>query len=172
MSTLAYAALTTRRQESTPTMSMWASATDPANTKAGKPGVGAWLDTVAALVPAEVLAANAFLIQLVTKSSKDSSGGTSVAISNPTDAKILFWTLFAVAPLIYILAHLATWDRWDWLRVLIPPGAFVLWSTLQSGTAFTAVAHWSEFTRYLVGVIGVTLLAAIARQLAYKADAS
>jgi hypothetical protein len=63
MSTLAYAALTTRRKEASPGTSSNAAAVDADNPKAGKPGVGTWVDTAAALVPAEVLAVTAFLIQ-------------------------------------------------------------------------------------------------------------
>jgi hypothetical protein len=171
MSTLAYAALTTRRQEASPGTSDDPSATDPANAKAGKPGVGAWVDTVAALVPAEVLAANAFLIQQVTTTTKGPHDQTVVRISNVTDAKWLFWVLLVLSLLLFVGAHFSQWDRWDFLRMAVPPCAFVLWSALQSGTAFDAVAHWSEFTRYLVGIVGAILLGFVAAKLAHKADA-
>ena len=171
MSTVAYAALTTRRQEATPHTSADPAGQDPANPQAGKPGVGPWLDTAAALVPAEVLAANAFLIQQVTTTTKDPTGKTVVTLSNTSNAQTLFWSLLVLSLAIYVGAHWSKWDAWDFLRMLIPPGAFVLWSALQSGTAFDAVAHWSEFTRYLIGVMGAILLGYMANKLAYKADA-
>ena len=172
MSTFAYAALTARREEATPGTSANRNAVDPANTKAGKPGVGVWVDASAALVPAEVLGLHAFLIQQVTSTRQDGSGNDVVTVSSAHDAKILFWVLLGLAVVVYVFAHVKNWDSWDYLRMLIPPAAFMLWSTLQTGTAFSAVAHWSEFTRYLIGTVGVVVLGGLATALAYKADAT
>jgi hypothetical protein len=172
MSTLAYATITARREAAPPGTSMTPGAVAPGGAPAVGPGVGAWIDAATALVPAEVLAVHAFLIQQVTSTTKDAAGHTVVTISSVGNAQLLFWILLALSSAIYVGAHVKSWDRgWDFVRMLIPAAAFVLWSALQNGTAFDAVASWSEFTRYLVGVIGVIVLGYAAKVLAYKADA-
>lgn len=170
MSTLAYATLTARRQAAPRGTSMDPKAVVAGASAAGKPGVGAWIDAATALVPAEVLAVHAFLIQQVSTTSKDAAGHPVFTIANPGNARLLFWILVVLSSAIYLGAHVKTFQRWDLVRMLIPPAAFLLWSALQNGTAFDAVASWSQFTRYLVGVIGVIVLGYAAKVLAYKAD--
>ncbi len=173
MSTLAYATITARREKAPPGTSMTPGAVAPGApgaATAGGPGIGAWIDAATALVPAEVLAVHAFLIQQVTSTTQDAAGHPVATISSVGNAQVLFWVLLALSAAIYVAAHVKSWDRWDFVRMLIPAAAFVLWSTLQNGTAFDAVASWSEFTRYLIGVIGVIGLGYLARVLAYKAD--
>jgi hypothetical protein len=168
---LLYSALTTRREEATPGTSDNAEAVDPENDKAGKPGVTMWIDAAAALVPAEVLAAHAFLITAVSESRADPTTGDPVTvITNVGNAQILFWALLGVSLVVYVIGHVGSWGNWDYVRMFIPPIAFFLWMILQTGTAFDAVADPDEFIRYLVGVVGVLILAASARALAYKAD--
>ena len=125
----------------------------------------------AALVPAEVLSSLAVLIQQVTDTKKDASGKAVVTITNVGNAQVLFWVLLALAVGVYAFSARTHWDKWEKYRMLIPGAAFVLWCSLQSGTAFDGVQHWSEFTRYLVGIVGVIVLGAAATALAYKADA-
>jgi hypothetical protein len=171
VSTLAYATLTKQREVAPPGTSdrKVAAATNAAT---GKPGVTMWADAAAALVPAEVLAAQAFLIGSVTERQDRPllSSDPVTVVTEPTTAKWMFWGLLLAALVIYVSGNLGHWHRADWLRMLIPPAAFVLWSVLQPGALFDAVADWSTGARYGVGVIGVIILGSIARALAYKAD--
>ncbi len=172
MSTLLYATLTNRREAASAGTSDKADAVDPANAAAGKPGVTMWVDAAAALVPAEVLAAQAFLIGFVTGQVRLPlvSSEPVTVITNAADARALFWILLVAALAIYVIANFGHWSATDFLRMLIPPAAFVLWSMLQPGAAFDAVAHVSEFWRHLTGVVGVIVLAPLAKRLAYSAD--
>jgi hypothetical protein len=172
MSTLLYAALTDRRKAARPGTSDRPEIADMEAPAAGKPGVSMWADAAAALVPAEVLAAQAVLIGFVTEQRDDPSLSPDpvTVITDHAQAKALFWILLATAFLLYVLANVKNWRGADWLRMLIPPAAFFLWSLLQPGAAFQAVADWSTFARYTVGVVGAILLAPFARALAYRAD--
>jgi hypothetical protein len=150
VSTLAYATLTKLREAAPPGTSD-SKAANRDQPDAGRPGVTMWADAAAALVPAEVLAAQAFLIGSVTEQ-QDRPG------------------LLLASLVIYVCGNVGHWHGADWLRMLIPPAAFVLWSALQSGALFDAVADWSVPARYGIGAIGVLILGSIAKALAYSAD--
>jgi hypothetical protein len=76
MSTLAYAALTTSREQSA------------ANTSTSPPGVSTYVDAVAALVPAEVLTLHALILSVTT----ETVGGSTKIIAVTT----LFWAFFGL----------------------------------------------------------------------------
>lgn len=149
MSTVAYSLITAQRKQSPPSTS----------TTTNAPGIGAYIDTLAALVPAEVLAVHAVVISATTSDTGVRQGA--------------FWALTAVAAFLYVIANVTTWDHWDYLRVLIPAAAFVGWTMLQKDTVFDQVApSWSTALRTTVAVIGAVVLAPVAVKLAYKADAT
>ena len=171
MSTLAYAVLTDRRKKSPEGTSFKAFAEVEPPAEAGQPGAGMWIDVLAALVPAEVLAAHAFLIGFTTKTEKGPDGKDVTTITEPTTLKWIFVGLVVTSLLLYVIGHVGSWDVWDWLRMLIAPVAFVAWTMLQKSTAFDAVApDWSIATRSAVAVIVALIFGALARRLAYKAD--
>jgi hypothetical protein len=159
MSTLAYAALTTKRCLAVPGSS--------SSTQA--PGIKTWIDSLASLVPAEVLAVHGALLGVLT--APDKAGGTIIV-----DAQTLtgvFYALIAVSMLLYagsrVMAHM--WDRLDYVRILIPPLAFVGWTMLQRATAFDAACPgMSSGLRTSIAIIGAVLLGLLAAMLAYSAD--
>ncbi len=166
MSTLAYAAMTRARETSKPGTS----------TTTNSPGVKTYVDAIAALVPAEVLVAHATILTFTTKTATNLSGETTVSISDRPVLVGAFYALIGLSMLLYAAGRLmaAKWDKWDWLRVLIPPLAFVGWMMLQKATAFDAVAPvsqgFTEAARNVIAIIGGVVLGVAAAALAYKAD--
>jgi len=162
MSTLAYAALTTKRDIAAPGTS----------TASQAPGVQTYVDMLAALVPTEALALHAAIISVTTKI-KDGS----TTISAPDVLEIAFWGLIAISVLLYVLPRwrTKTLEKWDAVRALIPPCAFVGWMMLQRVTALDAAfpnfAQESEgAARSVAGLFLAVVLGIAALALAYKAD--
>jgi hypothetical protein len=162
MSTLAYAALTRRREKAGPGTSF---TTQP-------PGVGPWVDSLSSLVPSEVLAVHGALLAITTTT--DNASGTVVTtITDPTTLKGVFYALIFVSMLLYVggRAVARSWDRLDFARVLIPPLAFVAWTMLQKSTGFDAAfPELAIGPRTAIALIGGVVLGVVAGLLAYKAD--
>jgi hypothetical protein len=160
MSTLAYAALTTKRDLAAPGTSQTTAA----------PGVKSYVDALAALVPAEVLTLHALIISVTTTTT-----GDTTKLSEPATLTWAFWGLLVVAAALYAAPRLldreAHWDQFDWLRVLIPPLAFVGWTMMQRATAFDAVfPAFAQSPRTVAALFLAVVLGAVATALAYKAD--
>ena len=144
MSTLAYALLTTKRDQAVPKTS-----------ETQSPGVKTFVDALAALIPAEVLVAHALIIPMSTTTTKDAQGQVVTTITDEFTLHWVFGALIVVSVLLYVLGRLRNLDRWDFLRVLIPPLAFVGWTMLQKMTAFDAVApDFGTASRFSVAIIG------------------
>ncbi len=164
MSTLAYAKLTNVRDD-----------TDPREAADGaKPGVNKYVDAMAALVPAEVLALHAMLITILTESTEgETDADTIITILEPGTLEWSFWGLVLLTVILYLLGR--GWKHangLDWLRMLVPPGAFVAWTMLQPSTAFDAVfPDISSPTRMTIAVFAAVILGALATWLAGKAEA-
>jgi hypothetical protein len=161
MSTLAYAALTTKREQAPPGTS----------TSGSAPGVRTYVDALAALVPAEVLALHAVILSFTTSTKQGEEGNSITTI---TEAATLFWAFFALILLtivLYVVPRFRTWDRLDFVRAAIPPVAFVAWTMLQKATAFDAVCpQMREAPRTVVALFVAVFLGVIATALAYSAD--
>jgi hypothetical protein len=159
MSTIAYAALTAKREDAQPNTSSTIS-----------PGVRSYVDVFAALVPTEVLAAHAVLLSFTT-TTKTVAGQSVTTITDAGTLQLVFYALLVISAGLYIGVHAKHWDRFDYLRMLIPPLAFVGWTMLQKSTAFDAVAPGvSMSARFTVAVLGAIVLSGIAGALAYQAD--
>jgi hypothetical protein len=109
MSTLAYAALTTRRIRATPGTS----------TTTSPPGVQGYVDAVAALVPAEVLSLHAVIVSMTT-----ATQNAVTTITHPGVLRWAFWGLIGLSAVLYLVPRFRTPDRLDIARALIPPAAF------------------------------------------------
>jgi peptidoglycan/LPS O-acetylase OafA/YrhL len=159
MSTLLYEAITSAREATAPQKGLMVreQATTGEGTKIPK-----LVDSVAALVPVEVLAAHAAALGVVaTTSDPGDKGPVTVTITDEAWATRSWLILLGVALAFYVVPHVAKgeWDRWDWLRMLIPPVAFAAWTMLAKGTLFDAVNDWDSLTRTLVAVaIGLAAL--------------
>jgi cellobiose-specific phosphotransferase system component IIC len=162
MSSLAYGALTRKREEAQPGRS----------TDDESPGLKTHIDALAALVPAEVLAAHAAVLSFTTETTESPNGEKTTSITDAATLRWVFVALLALSIAFYIGGHLRkSWDKWDWLRMLIPPAAFVGWTMAQKATAFDAVAPgWTSNTRYAAAIIGAIVLGGLAALLSGKAD--
>jgi len=161
MSTLAYAALTKRRFQ----------VPSGIRTLISLPDVNTYIDMVAALVPAEVLALHATILSLTTKTDQDQAGKSITTITDPGTLRWAFWGFILVSIVLYIAPLLPIEDPLDYLRALIPPAAFVAWAMLQKATAFDAVSPGlAEVHRTVIALFGAVLLGAAAKVLADKAN--
>jgi len=162
MSTLAYQALTKRRDEA-----------QPGTSDDTKPGVGKYVDALAALVPAEVLAAHAFVLTITTKS--DASENATTTVTDPGSLRVGFWLLLVASACLYIFPKIRQLEPWDAVRVFIPPFAFAMWTVIQTPSAFDPInsamgLDWSIVLRQVVAVGAGLVLGALATGMAYKAD--
>jgi hypothetical protein len=161
MSTLAYAALTKRRL----------SAPSGTSTSISPPGIGTYIDVVAALVPAEVLALHATIFSLTTKTDLDQAGNSITTITEPGTLRWAFWGFILLSVVLYIFPQFPIKARLDYLRAIIPPAAFFAWTMLQKATAFDAVFPGvSEVHRTVIALFGAVVLGAMAKALADKAN--
>jgi len=159
MSTVSYALITARREKS--------------NTGRSKdkepPGVGTYVDILAALVPAEVLALHALFLEETTTTT---DSGT--VITDPTTLQYGFYLMAVFSALFYVVPKLFK-KQWagkiDYLRTAIPLFAFIAWTMIQKMTAFDA--FWPslpEGPRFLFGCSLAVLLMLFAGSAAKKAD--
>lgn len=163
MSTLAYAALTTRRDEANPGSSA----------SSAPPGLRTWVDALAALVPAEVLGLHALILAFTTAVHEGPEGHASTVVTEPVTLAAAFVGLCVVSAALYVGPRLRSrmWDRLDFLRAAIPPLAFAGWTMLQRSTAFDAI--WPQLAsapRTVIALFLAVLLGLAASVLGYKAD--
>ncbi|MBA4166407.1 MAG: hypothetical protein H0X41_02485 [Chitinophagaceae bacterium] len=160
MSTFTYAALTNKRENAAPGTS----------TSQGNPGVQTYIDAFAALVPAEVLTLHALFITQTT-TAKD--GTTTIDLSYFVTLQWSFAGLILLSMLLYVWPRLTggSWDRLDFVRMLIPPLAFVGWTMLQRVTVFDSLCTGlSDGTRTIIALFLGVGLGLVASALAYQAD--
>lgn len=166
MSSVAFGALATRREQSDRGTS----------TTVQPPGLSTYVDVLVALVPAEVLAINAMIVTLVTKTVP--GGGTQP--TDPATLRLSFWLLLGLSVVLYALGRQQSlaqvgrpkgWLPEDALRAMISPAAFTGWVLLDPSSAWSStVPSMSSGTRVLIGVVGATALAALTKMLATRAD--
>ncbi len=176
MSTVAFGALTTRREKS-----------DSGTSKTDQPpGLNSYIDILAALVPAEVLAIHAIIIAAVTATNP--AGQTQ--ITQPGTLRLAFWLLAGLATVLFVLGRrpaptpadvlqqsgtsVPRWQHLEWqdlIRVAIPPAAFVGWTMLEPTSAWNVVVPgMSTGTRTLIALVGAVLLAAVTKAMASHSD--
>ena len=175
MSTVAFGALTTRREKS-----------DSGTSKSAQPpGLNSYIDILAALVPAEVLAIHAIIISAVTTSNR---GQTQ--ITQPGTLRLAFWLLIGLSVVLFLLGRrpaptpadvrqqlggqVPRWQRLEWqdvIRAGIPALALVGWTMLEPTSVWNAVdSGMSGGTRTLIALVGAVFLAALTKALASHSD--
>lgn len=177
MSTLLYALRTEQREKAASGASI--KAFDAAGAK--PPASSPFLDGVAALVPAEVLGLHALAVSLWTTTREvpkraepgEDATNTVTTITDEADLKAAFWVLAGLAAFIYVFKKRKSLHWLDAVRLVIPAGAFVVWTALQQNSAFDAVwKNVSEDGRIWYGAIAAVVLGMIAVVLGYQADQS
>lgn len=146
------------------------------------PRVGTYIDSLAALVPAEVLALHAVIVGWCTTTVAERvAGGTTTAthtvISHVTTLRWAFVALLLLGPALFLAGRQVgkttnsrSANRWRTLvQALIPAAAFVAWTMLGQTTAFDAVAPGLiTAARDTIAVFAAVLLGVLASHLGYK----
>jgi hypothetical protein len=164
VSTLLYATIT-RTRAAEPPGDTFMDSTEKKDKDAKK----TYIDALAALVPAEVLALHAFAIGYATKQENN-----VVTITQMGLLQLTFWAAIAISMLLYAIKRYRSgggWDGLDWFRLAIPALAFVGWTMLQPTSAFDAVLDIPQGWRAVGAAILAIILGAAATKLAEKVDA-
>ncbi|GLZ31950.1 hypothetical protein Lesp02_41380 [Lentzea sp. NBRC 105346] len=138
------------------------------------------LDAVAALVPAEVLAAHALIIPMLTTKAMTAQGEVVTVISQANAATLgwVFWALLLLASGVYLVGRVGQnlFHRGDFMRMLIPPAAFVCWAMMMQSTvfdgAYPAVDTGARNAGAILGVITLGVLAGVLANSAAETDLS
>ncbi len=164
MSTILYALLSKKREDSAPQKRQ---DTEP-------PGIKTYMDTLAALVPSEILGLHAFAIAFTTTTKTiDGTKTTTIANENFGALQLVFWSCLVLTVLMYVIPRVLnkTWNKLDLGRVFIPPFAFVAWMMLQRPTALDAVVgNFDSTVRTVFAAVLAVGLAFASNSLAHEAD--
>src|SRR5579875_1795544 len=164
MSTWAFAAKTSQRITSDPQGPDAASSTDK------------YIGVLGALVPAEVLAAHAVIMQAVVQHVRVGRGAnarTATVVPHTGWVQFTFWALAAITVLLYLGGRRATDGGFHLLDiggVLVPPAAFFGWCLLENDSAFEAVHDFGTQGRHVLGIVLALVLPVVAVAVGYRAD--
>ncbi len=166
MSTLLAGALTAKREDA-----------EEGTSTTVSPGVKPYVDGLATLVPAEVLAISAVVLQFCVKTTDDKKTTT---ISQPTTLKYAFVALLILSVVLFLASRSLEKDKTKkapsllllCFQCAIPPLAFIGWSMLQPVSAIDVIySGLDSSARQVIAIIGSAFLAAAAVALGYKLDA-
>lgn len=139
------------------------------------PAMNTYIDTLAALVPAEALALYAGIVIPYATHVSTVHGKKLTVISNPG---LLEWScagLLALSSLLYVVGRKKTNFRpgWDVLRALIPPMAFAAWMLVQTPGVWDLWWPGSVIgERVVVATFAAVVLGILASALGNLADRS
>ena len=138
------------------------------------PGMTTYIDTLAALVPAEALALYAGVVVPNVTRAVPVTGKTGTVISDPA---LLDWScagLMVLSAGLYIVGRLKEkhdLSLWDIPRALIPLAAFTAWMLVQSPGVFDVWWPGSSMAGHVIIAAFTTIvLGALAKALGYQAD--
>ncbi|RPJ84253.1 MAG: hypothetical protein EHM13_05235, partial [Acidobacteria bacterium] len=136
-------------------------------------GVNTYVVTMAALVPAEVLALHALFLSVTTNTTPAAAATLAATrIADPSTLSKAFYGLIVLCVVLYVAPRLIThkWVRLDFARSVIPPLAFVTWTMLQKATAFDAVCDLAEAPRTVSALFVAVLWGLGAAWLGYQVE--
>jgi hypothetical protein len=163
MSTIGYALFSPSKTAAPPSLA----------TQREPSAISRYIEVLAGLVPAEVLAVHALAVSLMFTTTR-SGDSVTTTMTNAALLRGTFVALVALSLFLYVGARVLPRNRWqrsDFIRMLIPPLAFVGWTMLQRSTAFDAV--WpglDPILRTMIAVIGAVALASLAQRLTSQGD--
>jgi hypothetical protein len=131
-----------------------------------------YIDTLAALVPAEALALYAGIVVPNVTSAVPVTGKTGTVISDPA---LLGWScagLLVLSAGLYIVGRMKVkLTLWDIPRALIPLVAFTGWMLVQNPGVFDVWWHGSSMEwRVVIATFAAIVLGILAKALGYQAD--
>jgi hypothetical protein len=140
MSTIAYAWATSRAEQNALLARVTDADEQPDTSKASE-----LAQKIAALVPAEVIAAWAAVLAKTTEKAAD--GSTVLKIDGASTQKTVLLVLAGLSLVFYVVTKVAKpphhFAGLDWVRMLVPPISFVVWTEL---TGSTALGLWKPFS--------------------------
>jgi hypothetical protein len=153
MSTLLYESLTAARQSTASGNSLVFAEAVAADGAQKKEDVNKFVDSVAALVPAEALALHALIFTAVTDSDETEADVLTVTIVDRGWAQAGWVVCLLLVLGLYLGPHLAKgkFGLGDVVRMFIPAGAFVAWTFVLETSLFDAISDWSDGRRAVVG---------------------
>jgi hypothetical protein len=162
VSTLLYAAMTANRE-----------AAQSKTSQTTAPGVKTYVDALAAIIPAEALTLHAAILGWTT----GTGTGGKVVYKDPGALKASFVLLILLTIGLYVIRHMmgSRKDKWggtDFVRVAIPPAAFVAWAMIQTPSVFNAIWTVRLDRRYIAAAFAAIILGVLAQQLGNVADNS
>lgn len=138
------------------------------------PAMTTYIDTLAALVPAEALALYAGVVVPNVTRAVPVTGKTATVISDPA---LLDWScagLMVLSAGLYIVGRMKEkhdLSLWDIPRALIPLAAFTAWMLVQSPGVFDVWWPGSSMAgRVIIAAFTTIVLGALAKALGYQAD--
>ena len=134
MSTYLFGAMSRPRTESSITVASFAGAVPRT------PSTTTYERTFTALVPAEVLAVQAFITSVCVQTTTGPGGVSAVTIIRPTLLVVSFLVLVVLSIGLYFVGLSGRPNWLDLVRCLIPAIAFAGWTAVQSETAINVLA--------------------------------
>jgi hypothetical protein len=136
------------------------------------PAMGTYIDTLAALVPAEALALYAGIVAPYATHAVSVHGKKVTVISDPI---LLSWGcagLLVLSSLLYTVGRKnANLKSWDALRLLIPPAALAAWMLVQNPGVWDIWWPGSSIgARVVIAAFAAVLLAILASALGYMVN--
>jgi hypothetical protein len=127
-----------------------------------------FLTSIAALIPADIIAAHAFILALASKT--DEVGTTTI-----TQPDLLRWSLvglLAAAGIVYLFGRGVqdwVWPK-DLVRLVLPPLGLLAWTALLGTSALTPwVGSINHITLVVTAVVGGVILLGLSRSVAPNA---
>jgi hypothetical protein len=134
-------------------------------------GVKDYVDALAAIVPAEVLAAHAVILTFTTRKAS-ASGEHGAVISDPAALRVAFVCLVLMSAGFYLVGRRPTRVTIDVVvGAALPALAFVAWTMILPTSAFDALAPGVSFAmREVIGVLAAIVLPVAGTLLAGALD--
>ena len=162
MSTLLYESLTSTRESTPANEALRIDVPQPADAPEEKKEVNKFVDSVAALVPAEGLAIHLLILQAVTEKHETDPDALTVTFVEKDWAQRGWWLCLLAVLVLYLVPHVlkGNFGVLDPIRMLIPVAAFIAWTWMIETSLFDAVIDWTDGKRAFWGAaLGLAALA-------------